>query len=82
MSEYANQSGEYEEWRVQAESSEGRDMPPFDFVWSPRLSPQLLEGKSAEQCARDFVTRNEFSGSMRKFRISRRTVTVGPWEEK
>jgi hypothetical protein len=64
----------YEEWRVTGDPGNG--YPPYDFVWSRRVNPQLGEPEAA---ARAFMAHpwNWDGGPT----LSRRTVVVGPWTD-
>lgn len=78
-------AGTYEEWRVHGHPGDG--YPPYEFVWSRRLSPNLDDPEAA---ARSFVemvrTGPERSRGFRSPwvdgpHLSSRTVVISDWKD-
>lgn len=83
MMSYSGEEGVYEEWRVQGDQvPEFGEMPPYDFVWSPRINPHLMEqgGKNAEECARGFAKMVVERSRLVNVRLSKRVVQIGEWQ--
>jgi hypothetical protein len=70
------QVGTFEEWRVTGHPGQG--FPPYEFIWSPLINPQLGD---AHEAALAFVERIWVRGDWADGpHLSRRTVTLSAWE--
>jgi hypothetical protein len=68
----------YVEWRVTAIDTVHKD---YDFVWSRLRQPNTPDDAAAEAFARKFIATVSESGNLQNIKLTRRTVTITPWEE-